>query len=194
MAGAGTAAGAGTDAVSGAGTGTGTGARGGASKASLLIAWWSVTGGSRALAEAATQSAQATGDCAVISLEANRVRASDLLSADAYLFVMPEMLGSMAGVMKDLFDRLYYDILGKVDGRAYASIVCAGSDGTGAQRQLDRIVTGWRLRRVAEPFIVCTHAQTSEAIAAAKVITQPDLDAAAEIGKTLAMGLAMGLW
>ena len=32
-------------------------------------------------------------------------------------------------------------------GRAYATVISAGSDGTGAQRQIDRIATGWRLRR-----------------------------------------------
>jgi thioredoxin-like negative regulator of GroEL len=51
--------------------------------------------------------------------------------------------------------------------KSYTTILTiAGSDGSGAVRQLERIVTGWRLRRVAEPLIVCTHAQTPEAIAA----------------------------
>ena len=57
-----------------------------------------------------------------------------------------------------------------------------------------RIVTGWRLRRVADARIVCTHAQTPEAIAAPKVIAPEELQAAAETGRALAMGLAMGLW
>lgn len=160
----------------------------------LLIVWWSVTGGSRALADSACLAAQDSGECRVRMLAAPQARSSDLLDADGYLFVMPEMLGSMAGQMKDLFDRSYYDLLGAIEGRPYALIVCAGSDGTGAVRQLERIVTGWRLRRVADARIVCTHAQTPEAIAAPKVIAPPELQAAAETGKALAMGLAMGLW
>ena len=165
-----------------------------ASDRCLLIVWWSVTGGSLALAEAACQAAQHSGECRVRMLAAPRTQSSDLLEADGYLFVMPEMLGSMAGQMKDLFDRSYYDLLGAVEGRPYALLVCAGSDGTGAVRQLERIVTGWRLRRVADARIVCTHAQTPDAIAAQKVIEPQDLQAAGETGKALAMGLAMGVW
>ena len=48
--------------------------------------------------------------------------------------------------MKEMFDRCYYPCLGKLEGRPYATIICAGSDGENAQRQLDRIATGWRLR------------------------------------------------
>ena len=107
---------------------------------------------------------------------------------------MPEMLGSMAGAMKDLFDRTYYPLLGRLEGRPYALVVCAGSDGSGAVRQLERIVTGWRLRRVAEPLIVCTHAQTPEAIAAPKVMTTEALEAAAVLGQSLATGVALGIW
>ena len=125
-------------------------------------------------------------------LSAAQALSRDLLDADGYLFVMPEMLGSMAGQMKDLFDRSYYDVLGKIEGRPYALIVCAGSDGTGAVRQVERIVTGWRLRRVADARIVCTHAQTPEAIAAPKVIATEELQGAADTGRALAMGLGMG--
>ncbi len=57
--------------------------------------------------------------------------------------------------MEDFFDRSYY-----------AALVCAGSDGSDAARQIERVCTGWRLRAVAEPLIVCTRAQTPEAILA----------------------------
>ena len=77
----------------------------------------------------------------------------------------------MAGRMKDFFDRCYYPALDRINGRPYATLVCAGSDGENAARQIARIATGWRLRPVADPLIVCTHAQTPEAILAAKIIT-----------------------
>src|SRR3546814_9393780 len=66
--------------------------------------------------------------------------------------------------MKEMFDRCYYPCLGQLEGRPYATIICAGSDGENAQRQLDRIATGWRLKRVADRVIVNTAAQTPEAI------------------------------
>jgi hypothetical protein len=73
-------------------------------------------------------------------------------------------------------------------------LICAGSDCANAARQTARIATGWRLRAVAEPLIVCTHAQTPEAILAPKVIAADDLGKCRTLGATLAAGLAMGLF
>jgi hypothetical protein len=100
----------------------------------------------------------------------------------------------MAGMMKDFFDRTYYAALDRVNGRPYAVMICAGSDGSNAARQIERIATGWRLRRVAEPLIICTHAQTPEAIAAPKVIAEADLARCRELGAALAAGLAIGMF
>jgi multimeric flavodoxin WrbA len=117
-----------------------------------------------------------------------------LLAATGYLFVCPENLGALSGAMKEMFDRTYYPLLGTLEGRAYATIIAAGSDGRGAQAQLDRIVTGWRLRRVAEPLIVNFGAQTPEAILAAKVVAEEDLARCRELGAALAEGLRLGLF
>jgi multimeric flavodoxin WrbA len=117
-----------------------------------------------------------------------------MLGADGYLFAFPENLAAISGVMKAFFDRCYYPCLGRIEGRPYALIVCAGSDGSNAVRQAERIATGWRLKKVADSMIVCTHAQTPEAILAAKVITQANLDHARETGALLAAGLAMGVF
>ena len=121
-------------------------------------------------------------------------RAEDVLAADGYIFVTPENLASMAGMMKDFFDRTYYAVLDRIAGRAYATLICAGSDGANAVRQIDRICTGWRLKPACEPIIVCTKAQTPEAILAPKVIAREDLDRCEETGAALAAGLALGVF
>lgn len=170
--------------------------------APLLIVWWSMTGGTEQLARAAHRGALKAGvdeAAAGASPQARLVRADqagpeDVLSAAGYLFCTPENLGSMAGMLKDFFDRSYYPVLERVNGRPYASIVCAGSDGQGAVRQIDRIATGWRLRQAAPALVVCTHAQTPEAILAPKRIGGPDLQQAQDLGEALAAGLAMNLW
>jgi multimeric flavodoxin WrbA len=118
----------------------------------------------------------------------------DLLSAGGYLFAAPENLGSLSGAMKEMFDRCYYPLLGRVEGRPYATAIAAGSDGRGAQAQVDRIVTGWRLRRVAEPLIVNMGAQTPEAILAPKHPGVSDLEVCRELGAALAEGLALGVF
>ena len=100
----------------------------------------------------------------------------------------------MAGMMKDFFDRTYYPVLGRINGRPYAILICAGSDGQNAARQIERIATGWRLRAIADPIIVCTHAQTPEAIFAPKSISARELRRCEELGSAFSAGLTMGIF
>ena len=58
----------------------------------------------------------------------------------------------------------------------------------------ERIATGWRLKAIAEPFIVCTHAQTPEEIMRPKLILQAALKHCEELGATLAAGIALGIF
>ena len=160
----------------------------------LLIVWHSMTGGSAQMAQAAAEGARREPDVAVRLLAAAQAGPDDVLAADGYLFAAPENLATMAGLMKDFFDRCYYPVLGRIEGRPYATMVCAGSDGSGAARQIERICTGWRLKAVAPALIVCTHAQTPEAILAPKRIGGDDLQRCRELGEALASGLAMGVY
>ena len=156
----------------------------------LLIVWHSRTGASRAMAEAAYGAAQGLAQI----MPAAEAAPEHLLAASGYLFACPENLGSMSGPMKDLFDRCYYPLLGQVEGRPYATMIAAGSDGQGAQAQLDRIVTGWRLRRVAEPLIANLAAQTPQEILYPKQVPEPILKHCRELGTALAQGLNQGIF
>ena len=160
----------------------------------LLIVYHSFTGGTQQMAEAARDGAAAEGCVQVRLLHAAQAGPADVLAADGYLFATPENLAAISGLMKDFFDRSYYPVLGRVNGRPYASLVCAGSDGSNAARQMARIATGWRLKAVAEPLIIGTHAQTPEAILAPKHIGGDDLERCRALGGALAAGLAMGVF
>jgi multimeric flavodoxin WrbA len=157
----------------------------------LLIVWHSRTGGAQAMAQAA---ANAASEITVRLLPAAETHPADILAADGYIFAAPENLAALSGPMKDLFDRCYYPVLDRIQGRSYAAMICAGSDGTGAVRQLTRITTGWRLRPIAEPLIICTHAQSPDAIAARKIIPAADLARCTELGAGFAAGLAEGIF
>lgn len=156
----------------------------------LLVLWHSRTGAAEALARAA---AGAAGKDARL-LSCHDATADDMLAAGGYLFCGPENLAALSGAMKEMLDRLYYPLLGKIEGRAYATIITAGSDGTGAQRQLDRIATGWRLRRVADPITVNVGAQTAEAILAPKSVSAEAFALGTELGAAMAAGLADGIF
>lgn len=158
----------------------------------LLIVYHSRTGGAEQMAEAAWQAAKVETES--ILQPARETVPQDVLDADGYLFVAPENLAALSGEMKEFFDRCYYPVLGKIEGRPYAQMVCAGSDGENAARQTARIATGWRLKEVHTPIIICTHAQTQAQILAPKRIAKSDLETCRALGATLAAGLSMGVF
>ena len=87
-----------------------------------------------------------------------------LLAADGYLFCCPENLASASGAMLEFFHSSYYHAFvssgapehtetSLLLGRPYGLAIAAGSDGSNAARQVERICTGWRLRPVAPTFV-----------------------------------------
>jgi len=162
--------------------------------ASLLIVHHSLTGGTHQMAAAAAAGAGEEAEVDVRLMTAPETTAADVLAADGYIFATPENLAAMAGMMKNFFDRTYYPVLDRVNGRPYGIMICAGSDGENAARQISRIATGWRLKPVADPVIVITHAQTREAVLAPKTIGKPDLARCHDLGRVIAAGLALGIF
>ena len=160
----------------------------------LLIVHHSMTGGTLQMAQAAAAGAATEPEVQVTLLRAPDAHAADVLRSDGYIFATPENLAAISGLMKDFFDRTYYAALDRINGRPYASLICAGSDGQNAARQIDRIATGWRLNSVAPALIVCTHAQTPEAILRMKRIDAQDLKRCEELGAAMAAGLALGIF
>jgi NAD(P)H-dependent FMN reductase len=160
----------------------------------LLIIYQSLTGGTAQMAAAAAAGAAGVEDVATQLVTAPAAGPELLLASDGYLFACPENLAAMAGLMKDFFDRCYYPVLDQLNGRPYATLICAGSDGNNAARQIERIATGWRLREIAPPLIVCTHAQSPDQILKPKRIEDADLAQCREIGATIAAGLSLGLY
>jgi multimeric flavodoxin WrbA len=160
----------------------------------LLIVYHSMTGGTRQMAEAAAAGARSEPGLRVSLLPAAEASAAEVLEASGYVFASPENLAAMSGQMKDFFDRSYYPALDRLNGRPYAVMVCAGSDGRNAAQQIERIATGWRLKAIAPPLIVCTHAQTPVEIMLPKVIPASDLQQCEDLGATLAAGTALGIF
>lgn len=162
----------------------------------LLIIWHSRTGAAEAMAQAAFEGARGQMDGAGEArlLRAGEAGAEDVLSAGGYLFAAPENLGSLSGEMKEFLDRCYYPVLGRAEGRPYAQMIAAGSDGAGAARQLARTAAGWRLREVQSPLIVITYAQTTDQILAPKTLPQQKLAACRELGAGMMAGVGSGIW
>jgi len=106
----------------------------------------------------------------------------DLLAADGLILGTPENFGYMSGMMKDFLERVFYPCEGKVNGRPYGLFVGAGQDGSGAVGSVERIITGLRMEKAAEPVI------------GLKDLTPQVLARCEELGAAFAAGLAMGVF
>ena len=102
-----------------------------------------------------------------------------MLEADGYLLGTPANLGYMSGALKHFFDVVYYPCLEATQRRPYGVWVHGNDDTGGALAAITKIVTGLRWRRAAEPL--CLAGPPSRA----------DLEAAWELGATVAAGLTL---
>jgi len=151
-------------------------------EARLLVVFHSQGGSLERMAEAVLEGAGRVDDVEVRARRALEAGLDDLLWARAVLFGTPENFGYMSGALKDFFDRTFYPAQGRVQQLPYAAFVKAGNDGTGAVTSIERIVRGYPLRKVAEPVIVRGE------------IGEGDLVRCAELGETVAAGLALGIY
>jgi len=155
----------------------------------LLIVYHTQFGGTAQMAEAAFAGARSIADVDTVFRRAATAGVADLDGANALLIATSENFGGMAGMIKDFLERIYYPCEGRLEGRPYAALVCAGTDGTGAMREVDRVATGLRLHKV-HPGLIHRSGLTARPV----VIPDVVLAQCREIGATLAAGLAAGIY
>ena len=168
----------------------------------ILVVHHSASGGTRALVSAFYNGASGVDDVTVVTRSASVASTNDVLRADALIIATPENFGYMAGSIKEFFDRVFYACMADTTalgggtqsllaGRAYSVLVCAGNDGTGTMQSVDRIITGWRMRK-AHPGLIARRVG-GEAGSARGDLREEDLIACRELGQLFAEGLAMGV-
>lgn len=106
----------------------------------------------------------------------------DIIWADGIIFGTPENFGSMSGGLKNFFDRTYYPARDLEINKPYALLISCETDGSGTDRQVQTIATGYVLKRVLETIIVKESEHTEK------------LPAVEELGQTFAAGLALGIF
>ena len=148
----------------------------------LLIIYHSQSGNTAKLAQAVLSGAQQEPGTETRLKTAAEGTLDDLLWADGLLFGTPENFGYMSGILKDFFDRTYYPAEPYAINLPYALFISCENDGTGAVREIDRIVKGYPLRKVAEP-IICKGEVSDE------YCKQTE-----ELGYSMAAGLALGIF
>ena len=147
------------------------------------------------------EGARETDGVQVSTRSAAVATARDVQTADALILATPENFGYMAGSLKEFFDRVFYACMADTTalgggtqsllaGRPYSVLVCAGNDGTGAMQSVDRIVTGWRMRK-AHPGVIARRVG-GEAGSSRGALREEDINACRELGQLFAEGLAIG--
>jgi len=148
----------------------------------VLIVYHSQSGNTEQLANAVYSGCIREADIRVQLTTAFDAKLEDLLWADGILLGTPENFGTMSGALKDFFDRTFYPAEPFRINLPYAIFISAGNDGSGAVREIDRIVRGYPLRKVAEPLI------------AKGEINSDHIQQAEEFGLAMAAGLNLGIF
>ncbi len=121
-------------------------------------------------------------DIAIILKKAKDANIDDLLNCNAIAIGSPEYFGTMAGMIKDFFDRTFEGAQDKTIGLPFVVFVCAGNDGRGAIAQIERIAAGYKWKKVQDHLRVVG------------IPTEKDLGDLEELGQTLAAGVDFGIF
>lgn len=150
----------------------------------ILVVFHSQGGNTRRMAEAAAAGVADIAGVAARLKAALETGPADLTACDGLLIGSPEYFGTMAGAVKDLFDRTYESLRGhpRIFRKPYAVFISAGNDGSGALAHIERICTGYQFKKVQPPVI------------ARGIVTPEILEQCRELGRTLAAGCEAGIY
>lgn len=132
--------------------------------------------------------------CEVRLKKAQQADLADLRWCDAVMFGTPENFGFMSGMLKDFFDRTYYPAQPYQLNLPYGVFVAAGNDGTGALRQVRRILKGYPMREVAEPVILRTGQDPGSRLVFDPSGFDASIQQVEDMGQALAAGLVLGIF
>lgn len=151
-------------------------------KKSILVIYHSQGGTMELMAHRLARGAAKEKNVAIMLKKAVDANLDDLLICDGLAIGSPEYFGTMAGMIKDFFDRTYEGAQDKTIGLPYVVFVCAGNDGRGALSQIERIAAGYKWEKVQEHIRVVGPP------------TEQDLVGLEELGQTLAAGVDFGIF
>jgi NAD(P)H-dependent FMN reductase len=124
----------------------------------LLVVWHPVPPSIHALRDAVLAGFGDAGDpLPVRSLPAPEAGCDDVDAASGLVLVTTENFGMVSGLVKDFLERIYpwfEEVPNRNPGLPYLLVSKGGNDGTGAVRDVTRIVTGLRWKEALPPIVV----------------------------------------
>jgi flavorubredoxin len=118
----------------------------------VLIVYCSLTGNTKAAAEAIAEGAKAAGAQVMIK-EGTAAQPNDLLECDVVALGSYDAFSLMGGGLKDFLDRAYYPTQGKVTDKPYAAFLSHGGGGRAIQ-SIESIAKSFKFKKVAESVLV----------------------------------------
>lgn len=148
----------------------------------LLVIYHSQGGTMKRIADRFTQGAAREEGLDVVCKHVADADLDDLLNCNGIAIGSPEYFGTMAGMIKDFFDRTYEAAKDQTIGLPFVVFVCAGNDGRGAVSQIERIAAGYKWLKVQEHKRIVG------------IPAEEDLVDIEELGQTLAAGIDFGIF
>jgi multimeric flavodoxin WrbA len=139
----------------------------------ILVAYHSIGGNTEKVAQALAEGAGSIEGAEVLLKKAVDATVDDFRSADAFAFGTPDYFSYMAGMLKDMFDRVFYEVKGDTEGKPCVCFVTHGGGGK-AVDSMERICNSFKLDCIVGTLSI-------EA-----PIAEEHLAAARELGKKLA--------
>ena len=139
----------------------------------ILVAYHSIGGNTQKVAQAVAEGAGAVEGAQVVLKQAAEVTAEDFRTADAFALGTPDYFSYMAGMLKDMFDRVFYEVKADTEGRPCVCFITHGGGGK-AIESMERICNSFKLDRFGDTLSIQAP------------VTDKHLAAARELGKALA--------
>jgi len=135
--------------------------------AKVLVVYCSMTGNTKAAAEAAAAGATEAGGRVTLKTGAE-AKPEDLLACDAVAFGSYDAFSYMGGELKDFFDRAYYPTQGQVTDKPYVAFLTHGGGGKAGQ-SIESLAQALKLKKVA-PLLSITGKPEGQAVADLKAL------------------------
>ena len=118
----------------------------------VLIVYCSMSGNTKAAAEAIAEGAKAAGAQVTIK-EGTAAQPNDLLKCDAIALGSYDAFSYMGGGLKDFLDRAFYPTQGQVTDKPYAAFLTHGGGGKAVQ-SIESVAQSFKLKKVADAVLI----------------------------------------
>ena len=118
----------------------------------ILVVFCSMTGNTKAAAEAVAEGARSAG-AEVVVKHGVQTQPADLLACDAVALGSYDAFSYMGGGLKDFLDRAFYPTQGQVTDKPYVAFVTHGGGGR-AIGSIESVAGSFKLKKAADPVMV----------------------------------------